>query len=84
MTLQTEKSNLRTSWDDDGGAGDELRQQNMEGERRTKRWKVMSLRVSNWLGCKMFFFFFFLISGFVFLLSLSFFKTLLDLNSYDF
>ena len=35
---------------DDGGAGDELRQQNMEGERRTKRWRVMSTRVSDWLG----------------------------------
>ena len=58
-TLQTEKSKLRTGYDDDGGAGDELRQRNMEGERRTKRWKVMNPRVSNWLGCKMFFFFFF-------------------------
>ena len=50
LTLLTEKSNLRTGCVDDGGAGDELRQQNMEGERRTKRWRVMSTRVSDWLG----------------------------------
>ena len=65
MTLQTEKSNLRIGWDDDGGAGDELRQRNMEGERRTKRWKVMSLRVSNWLGYKMFLYFIFFILFFL-------------------
>ena len=29
LTLQTKNSNLRTSCDDDGGAGDELRQWNM-------------------------------------------------------
>ena len=51
MTLQTEKSNLRIGCVDDGGASDELRLQNMEGKRRTKRWRVMSLRVSDWLGC---------------------------------
>ena len=49
--LQTEKSNLRIGCVDNGGAGDELRQRNMEGERRTKRWRVISPRVSNWLGC---------------------------------
>ena len=49
--LQTEKSNLRIGCIDNVGAGDDLRQRNMEGERRTKRWRVMSPRVSNWLGC---------------------------------
>ena len=48
--LQIEKSNLRIGCIDNVGAGDELRQRNMEGE-RTKRWRVMSPRVSNWLGC---------------------------------